>query len=61
MVEKEVHQIHKTEFIDKQLPTISYQKVNKKSTSESEGVHIVVSDASSKEALKTLKEILKVK
>lgn len=50
-------EIHKTEFVDKQMPTIFYEKGETKSSTESKYLCIKVSDKSSEAALKTFKKV----
>jgi hypothetical protein len=57
---KETKEIHKTEFVDKQLPKIYYEKSKWKSISEGESEVISVSDKSSVEALATFKKMKEV-
>ena len=52
-------EIHKTEFIDKQLPTIYYEKTTHKSMTNSTNVVLKVSDTTSEKAVKTFREIQK--
>ncbi len=54
-VNKEIH--HKTEFVDKKLPTIYYEKQKHKDMSNIDGVVITVSDTTSKEAFETFKKV----
>ena len=54
-VEKET--IEKTEYIDKELPTIKYIKQIMKSTCEGEFESLSISDVSSEKALDTFKKI----
>lgn len=50
-------EIHKTEFVDKQLPTIFYEKQKVDSVTKSESIVISVSDHTSDKALKTFEKI----
>lgn len=56
---KEIQIIHKTEFIDKELPTIFYKKQNLESMSNGTEETISISDKTSKEALETFKKLIK--
>lgn len=57
MQERETIEIHTTEYIDKELPRIIYEKKIIHNMTESESIYISVSDKTSKAALTTLKEI----
>ena len=54
---KEVKEIHKTEFIDKQLPTIYYEYEEYKNMTESKRITISVSDKTSTKAMDTFTKI----
>ena len=55
MIEKEV--IYNTEYIDRELPTVTYEKVKTTGMTEHERIFISVSDKTSREALRTLEKI----
>ncbi len=55
--DKEVREIHKTEFVDKALPTILYEKRVHHSLTEGHSEYILVSDKTSEKALKTFKRV----
>lgn len=57
MTERETIEIHSTEYIDKELPRIVYEKKIIHNMTESESIYISVSDKTSRAALTTLKEI----
>ena len=57
MNEKETKEIYSTEYIDKELPRIIYEKKIRHDMTECESIYISVSDKTSKAALTTLKEI----
>lgn len=56
--EKETH-IHKTEFVEKELPTIIIQTQERHGTFDIKTSYIKVSDKTSNDALKTLEKIQK--
>ena len=57
MTEKETIEIHTTEYIDKELPRIIFEKKIRHDMTECESIYTSVSDKTSKAALTTLKEI----
>ena len=52
-------EIHTTEYIDKELPRIHYQKTTTRSMTEGETIVISVSDKTSQNALATFRELHK--
>lgn len=56
-MEKET--IHNTEYVDRELPTITYDRVITTSMTESERTHISISDKTSKAALETFEKVRK--
>lgn len=59
MNDKETIEIHKTEYVDKDLPTIYYEHVTQSDMTHGEKITITVSDKTSKAAFRTFKEIRK--
>ena len=57
MTEKEKLEIHKTEYVDKKIPTIVYVKTKQDDMTHGEHIRIEVSDRTSEEAFKTFKQI----
>jgi len=57
MSEKETYEIHKTEYVDKELPTIVYENTKQDGMMEGEHVKILVSDKTSKAAFQTFKQV----
>lgn len=57
MSEKEKLEIHKTEYVDKKIPTIVYVKTKQDDMTHGEHIRIEVSDRTSEEAFKTFKQI----
>ena len=57
MVEKEIKEIHKTEFVDKQLPTILFESIEQHDMSHGEQITIQVSDETSESAFQTFKKV----
>ena len=57
MTEKEKLEIHKTEYVDKKIPTIVYVKTKQDDMTHGEHIRIEVSDKTSEEAFKTFKQI----
>ena len=57
MSEKEKLEIHKTEYVDKKIPTIVYIKTKQDDMTHGEHIRIEVSDRTSEEAFKTFKQI----
>jgi hypothetical protein len=58
-MEKETIEIHNTEYVDRELPTITYDRVITTSMTESERTHISISDKTSKAALETFEKVRK--
>ena len=54
---KEKLEIHKTEYVDKKIPTIVYVKTKQDDMTHGEHIRIEVSDRTSEEAFKTFKQI----
>ena len=52
-------EIYTTEYIDKELPSIHYQKTVTRSMTEGESIVISVSDKTSQNALSTFRELHK--
>ena len=59
MEQREVKEIYKTEFIDKELPRIYFEKEEHKNSTVKSRTVITVSDKTSEEALKTFDKIRK--
>jgi hypothetical protein len=59
MTDTEKTEIYTTEYIDKDLPKIIYEKKIVHNMTESESVFITISDKTSKAALDTFKELRK--
>lgn len=59
MNEKETIEIHRTEFVDKEIPTISYEHVKQEDMTHGERTTITVSDKTSKAAFRTFRDIRK--
>jgi len=59
MTEREIIEIHKTEYVDKDIPTILYEHVTQDDLTHGERTTITVSDKSSKAAFRTFKDIRK--
>lgn len=57
MGEKEITEIHKTEYVDKKIPTIIYEKTKQKDMLSGEHIRIEISDKTSEGAFKTFKRI----
>jgi hypothetical protein len=57
MSDEKTKEIHKTEFIDKNLPTILYEKSSQKDMTNVKSVTISISDTSSEKALDTFKKM----
>jgi len=53
-LEREIKEIHQTRFINKELPSVSFEKSSQKSFSESEHEYVRVTDDTSEKALETL-------
>lgn len=53
----QITEIHKTEFVDKSLPSIFFEKTERKSTTEASNIIIQVSDKTSKDAFDTFKKL----
>lgn len=50
-------EIHKTEFVDKELPTILFESTKQHDMSHGEQITIRVSDKTSKRAFQTFKKV----
>lgn len=59
MADTEKTEIYTTEYIDRDLPKIVYEKKIVRNMTESESIYITISDKTSKEALHTFKELRK--
>jgi len=59
MAERDTIEIHKTEYVDRDLPTITYESSKSESMTEGERTYISVSDKTSERALTTFKALLK--
>ena len=59
MADIEKTEIYTTEYIDRDLPKIVYEKKIVRNMTESESIYITISDKTSKEALHTFKELRK--
>ena len=59
MADKERTEVYTTEYIDKELPRIVYEKKIIHNMTESESIYISISDKTSKAALGTFKELRK--
>lgn len=59
MSEKETIEIHNTEYVDKELPTITYERTKIMSMTEHDRTYISVSDKTSEAALHTFEKIRK--
>lgn len=55
--EKQTTEIHKTEYVDKKIPTIVYVKTKQDDMTHGEHIKIEVSDRTSEGAFKTFKKI----
>lgn len=53
-LEREIKEIHQTQFINKELPSVSFERSSQKSFSESEHEYVRVTDETSEKALETL-------
>lgn len=58
-MEKETIEIHNTEYVDRELPTITYDRLITTSMTESERTYISISDKTSKAALETFEKVRK--
>lgn len=58
-MEKEITEIHKTEFVDREIPTIFYEKTTQDDMTCGKKIVISVSDVTSKDAFRTFKDVLK--
>jgi len=52
--DREIKEIHKTEFVNNELPSVSFEKSKITSFSESEHEYVRVTDETSEKALETL-------
>lgn len=59
MTEEKIVEIHKTEYVDKELPTITFEQVKTTSMTEHERTYISVSDKTSEEALRIFEKVKK--
>ncbi len=57
--EREIIEIHKTEYVDKGIPTIVYEHVKQEDMTRVERTFITVSDKTSSAALQTFKDMRK--
>ena len=51
---EKIKEIHQTQFINKELPSVSFERSSQKSFSESEHEYVRVTDETSEKALETL-------